>query len=172
MGEDHPVPIPPFLADLRKLVGTRPLWLASAHGVVVSAAGDILLSLRSDDQEWSLPGGILEPGEEPADAVVRECQEEAGVLVAPERLTLVDVSPTFSYPSGDQCQYIDIVFLCRLVKGTAVVNDEESDCVQWFQRGNLPPLSEYIRRQIGLSLAGGGPATFVVHGQDRPLSKP
>jgi len=110
--------------------------------------------------------------EEPADAVVRECQEEAGVLVAPERLTLVDVSPTFSYPSGDQCQYIDIVFLCRLVKGTAVVNDEESDCVQWFQRGNLPPLSEYIRRQIGLSLAERGPATFVVHGQDRPLSKP
>ena len=31
-----------------------------------------------------LPGGIIEPGEQPADAAVRECFKETGVIAVPE----------------------------------------------------------------------------------------
>jgi 8-oxo-dGTP pyrophosphatase MutT (NUDIX family) len=92
------MPIPLFLAELRELVGTRPLWLMSAHAAVTDAAGNLLLCRRADDDQWSLPGGIIEPGEQPADAVIRECREEAGIIVEPTSLALADVSPTFTYP--------------------------------------------------------------------------
>jgi mutator protein MutT len=35
---------------------------------------------------WEFPGGKCEPGETPADAAIRECREETGILVAIVRL--------------------------------------------------------------------------------------
>jgi 8-oxo-dGTP pyrophosphatase MutT (NUDIX family) len=146
------MPIPVFLAELRELVGTRPLWLMSAHAAVTNAAGDLLLCRRADDDQWSIPGGIIEPGEQPADAVVRECREEAGVIVEPTSLALVDVSPTFTYPSGDHAQYLDLIFRCSHVSGQAHIADGESTAVQWFSPHHLPVLDHYQHRQIALAL--------------------
>lgn len=59
-----------------------------AVAVIVNGAGEILLHLRDDVEGiawpgyWSLLGGGCEPGEAPADAIVRELQEEAGLEVS------------------------------------------------------------------------------------------
>jgi 8-oxo-dGTP diphosphatase len=59
-----------------------------AVAVIVNGAGEILLHLRDDldfiawPGHWSLLGGGCDPGEAPADAIVRELQEEAGLEVA------------------------------------------------------------------------------------------
>ncbi|WP_370526104.1 NUDIX domain-containing protein [Cellulomonas sp. JH27-2] len=47
--------------------------------------GAVLLARLSDpdDHRWTLPGGGIELGEEPADAAAREVQEESGYRVAP-----------------------------------------------------------------------------------------
>ena len=154
------MPIPPFLAELRELVGTRPLWLMSTHAAVTNSAGDLLLCRRSDDDQWSLPGGIIEPGEHPADAVVRECHEEAGIMVEPTSLALVDVSPTFTYPSGDRAQYLDLVFRCNHASGHANVADDESTAVEWFSPHHLPVLDRYQLRQIEIALTDAQQTVF------------
>jgi 8-oxo-dGTP pyrophosphatase MutT (NUDIX family) len=154
------MPIPLFLAELRELVGTRPLWLNSAHAAVTNSAGDLLLCRRSDDDQWSLPGGIIQPGEQPADAVVREVHEEAGIVVDPLSLAVVDVSPTFTYPSGDLAQYLDLIFRCRHVSGHAKVADTESTAIEWFSPHRLPVLDRYQQRQIELALRDAQHAVF------------
>ena len=59
--------------------------------VVVAAAvvvrdGQVLLTRRAEGQHlaglWEFPGGKLEDGESPEEALVRECQEECGIEVA------------------------------------------------------------------------------------------
>ncbi|MFJ1707756.1 NUDIX hydrolase [Kitasatospora sp. NPDC088346] len=152
--------IPAFLAELRTLVGTRPLWLPGVAAVVLDDAGRVLLGRRADDGRWALVGGILDPGEDPADGVVRECLEETGVLVEPERLTMVSVSPMIEYPNGDRCQYLDLTFRCRYLSGEARVNDDESLAVAWFARDALPELDEYTTRRIGLALDFTGETVF------------
>lgn len=146
------IPIPPFLAELRELVGTRPLWLMSTHAAVTNSAGELLLCRRADDGQGCLPGGIIEPGEQPADAVVRECLEEAGIMVEPTSLALVDVSPTFTYPSGDRAQYLDLIFRCIHVSGDANVADDETTAVEWFSPRRLPALDRYQHRQVDIAL--------------------
>src|SRR5699024_4291022 len=83
------MPVPDFLLALRKHVGHDLLPLVGVTAVVVGDDGAILLHRRSDDGRWCTPGGILEPGEQPANAVVREVREETGVEVVVERLASV-----------------------------------------------------------------------------------
>ncbi|MFE1318381.1 NUDIX domain-containing protein [Kitasatospora phosalacinea] len=134
------MPTPQFILDLREHIGHGPLWLSGITAVVVQD-GRILLNRRSDTGRWALLHGIVEPGEQPADTVVREVREETGVTVRPERITSVHTLPAFACTNGDQVQYLDIAFRCRPLSGEAVVNDEESLAVAWFPLDALPPLT-------------------------------
>ena len=56
-----------------------PLWPVSVKGVLF-VGGDIVL-LKNERDEWELPGGRLEAGEEPGLCLVREISEELGIDV-------------------------------------------------------------------------------------------
>ncbi|MCQ4080386.1 NUDIX domain-containing protein [Streptomyces sp. RB6PN25] len=152
--------IPQFLAELRSVVGTRPLWLSGVTAVVLDDEGRVLLGKRADTGEWALISGIIDPGEQPADAAARECWEETGVLVVPERISSVGVSPEIEYANGDRAQYLDITFRCRAVGGEARVNDDESLDVGWFALDALPELSGSARRRLALALDETQAAAF------------
>jgi 8-oxo-dGTP pyrophosphatase MutT (NUDIX family) len=164
--------IPPFLAELRALVGTRPLWLSTACVVVLDDQQRVLLGRRADTGRWALIGGIVDPGEQPADTAVRECFEEAGVRVAPEHLTSVTVSPEVTYPNGDQVQYLELTFRCRVVDGEARVNDEESLEVAWFTQDELPDLDDYSRERLELALGFTGQTAYQFSGLEAVLGAP
>ena len=156
---------PVFIKELRSLIGTRPLWLSVALAVVLDDGGHVLLCRRADNGTWALPGGIIEPGEEPADAVARECFEETGVVAVPWSVTSITVSPEITYANGDQVQYLEVTFRCRQAGGEARVNDDESVEVAWFSLSGLPELDARILGLIDRATSGTHGADFVFCGE-------
>ncbi|MCM0674305.1 NUDIX domain-containing protein [Micromonospora phytophila] len=155
--------VPDYILRMRKHVGHDLLWLPSVSAVVRNADGELLLGQRADDGRWSVVSGFVEPGEQPATAVVREVREETGLEVEPVRLSSV-VSHPHTYPNGDRCEYLNLGFQCRLVGGTAQVNDDESLAVGWFAPDRLPELDRHARLTIAHALGGEAPAWFLPAG--------
>ncbi|MFF7458825.1 NUDIX domain-containing protein [Kitasatospora sp. NPDC008115] len=156
--------IPEFLADLRAVVGPRMLWLSAVVAVVLDDDGRVLLVQRSDDGCWTPPGGILDPGEQPADGAVRECLEESGIVAVPERLVTVTVSPEVTYPNGDMTQYLELVFRCRPAGGEIRLDEDETLAVGWYALDALPPMAEKELAWIHRAVVGRAEAAFEWNG--------
>ncbi|RKN12598.1 NUDIX hydrolase [Streptomyces radicis] len=151
---------PDFIRELRVSIGHRPLFLPGVTAVVLDDDGRVLLVRRADNGSWTLVSGIPEPGEQPAEAAVRETWEETAVRCVPERLLLVQTLPPTRYPNGDVCQFMDVSLRCRAVGGTARVNDDESSEVGWFALDALPPLRQGALDRVKLATEADGPAWF------------
>ncbi|HET6530120.1 MAG TPA: NUDIX domain-containing protein [Actinoplanes sp.] len=149
------MPISPYVKSLRASVGHGLLLLPGVTAVVFDDTGRVLLGERADTGRWALIAGVMDPGEQPAETIVREVYEETAVHVVPERITSVLSQPTTTYPNGDQCAYVDITFRCRAVGGQARVNDDESLAVGWFALDDLPPITELVRHRIECALTPG-----------------
>lgn len=146
---------PDFIRELRATAGRQLLFLPGISAVVVDDAR-VLLHRRADTGRWSIVGGIPEPGEQPAQAAVREVHEETGVVCAVERVVAVEGLDPTEYPNGDKCQFMDITLRCRATGGEARVNDDEGLEVGWFDPEALPEgLEEFARHRIRLALADG-----------------
>ena len=72
------MPTPEFVSKLRVHIGHDPLWLSTATAVVLDDRGRVLLGRRSDTGTWALPGGIIDPAEQPADAIRRSSGDRRG----------------------------------------------------------------------------------------------
>jgi mutator protein MutT len=55
---------------------------AGADALVQNERDEVLLVRRADDGRWAMPGGWVDPGETPEQAVVREVAEETGLQVS------------------------------------------------------------------------------------------
>lgn len=113
------------------------------NAVITDAAGRVLLARRDRPPIWNVPGGGVEPGETPWDAVVREVAEETGCTATVQRLTGVyDRSP-----DGDPV----LVFRCSITgipRTTA-----ESTAIRWSDPDQLPDaINPYQRRRIADAL--------------------
>lgn len=143
---------PQFIQDIRAKAGDTLLLLPGVVMVVFDDRGRVLLNRRADNGKWALISGIPDPGEQPAEAAVREIHEETGVSAVVERLLSVFTNERVVYPNGDRAQYIDIVLRCRALSGEARVNDDESLEVRWFALDELPALGPIARGRIELAL--------------------
>jgi 8-oxo-dGTP pyrophosphatase MutT (NUDIX family) len=64
-----------------------------AQGLIHNRANEVLLCELTYKKEWDLPGGVVDPHESPAHAVVREIREELAVEVFPKSLRAVNWLP-------------------------------------------------------------------------------
>ncbi len=151
---------PEFILTLREQIGTAPLWLAGVTAIVVRG-DDVLLVRRADTDEWSPVCGIVDPGEEPADAAVREVLEEADVHATVEHLAWVHVTQMYTYANGDQTQYVNIVFRLQWKSGDPFPADGENTDARWFHRDALPEMSTDMSQRVSAGLSIEGAARFV-----------
>jgi 8-oxo-dGTP pyrophosphatase MutT (NUDIX family) len=158
------MPVPPYIAELRAHVGHRLLWIATARTVAVDGQGRVILGRYAGRASWTFPGGVIDPAEQPADAAVRECYEETGILAVPEALSSVTVSGLVRHDSGDLTQHLDLTFRCRAVGGQARPSDGEFEEVRWHRIDALPELDPYEREVLGHAVNCTGRAAYTFSG--------
>ncbi|MFI0242043.1 NUDIX hydrolase [Streptomyces sp. NPDC016845] len=151
---------PDFILALRKKIGSDPLWLSGVTAVVIRD-DEVLLAKRSDNGTWTAVTGIIDPGEQPADAAAREVLEETGIVAVPERLAMVHVTDPVVYDNGDQTQYLDLVFRCAWHSGVPHPADGENIAIEWFPLDDLPAMSDDMCRRIAAAVSGEPAAQYV-----------
>ena len=91
----------------------RPRKVVVAALVIRESDGHVLLSLRGPKQSmpglWELPGGKIEPGESPEQALIREVHEELDVAITVDGI--YDVV-SFGYPTFE---LLMLVYRCQLL---------------------------------------------------------
>ncbi len=150
---------PDFILSLREKVGHELLWLCGVTAVVTRDE-DVLMVRRADTGAWTPVCGIVDPGEEPADAAVRETREEADVVAEPTRLALVHVTEPITYGNGDRTQYVDVVFHLRWISGEPWPADGENTEARWFPRAALPSMSPDMVARVAAGLSDDPAASF------------
>jgi ADP-ribose pyrophosphatase YjhB (NUDIX family) len=159
------MPTPEFIVQMRQKIGNDPLWLPGVKAVVIHE-GSVLLVRRADNGKWTLPAGILEPGEEPAVAAVREVFEETAVRCAITRLVGVATTDEAVYPNGDRAQYLDIILAGEYLGGEAKVNDDENLEVGWFGLNEMPEVPPKHARAIAWTLEPKETGHFITGSRD------
>jgi ADP-ribose pyrophosphatase YjhB (NUDIX family) len=104
-------------------------------GAVVVDQGRVLLVRRGAEPlkgHWSIPGGMLELGEPLTGGVVREVQEETGLIVEP--VELVELLDRI-HREGERVRYHYVIadYLCRVTGGTLLAASD-ADAVRWVER--------------------------------------
>ncbi|HWP66614.1 MAG TPA: NUDIX domain-containing protein [Candidatus Limnocylindria bacterium] len=128
------MPISDYLRALRAKVGTDLLLMPSVTAAIRDQGGRLLMALHADRRTWVLPGGCIDPGETPADALVREVWEETALHVEPVKLLGVFSGPEYRvhYANGDEAIYVMSVFSCRVLGGTPAPDGTETLDVQYL----------------------------------------
>ena len=109
--------------------------------LVVDGTGQLLLSRRAGEPErgkWDLPGGFLEEGEHPLDALRRELREETSLEVEP--LDFVGVWMD-RYGEGDAPATLNLYWTARVLTGEPRAADDVSE-LRWFAPDELPSAEE------------------------------
>jgi 8-oxo-dGTP pyrophosphatase MutT (NUDIX family) len=120
-----------------------PRFPVSVKGVVFVDGGVVLL--RNERDEWELPGGKLEHGEDPADCLVREVGEELSIGVAAERIL-----DCWRYEIAGRAEVVIVTYGCRALEGKAPRLSAEHKAVGTFAIDEIEGLNmpEGYRRSI------------------------
>lgn len=121
---------------------------------------NILLTRRTDNGRWCLPGGALDPGETVTESCIREVREETGLEVEVVRLVGVYSDPhrLVEYADGNRFHLISLNFEAKVVGGKLTYSDETSEFL-WTSPDQLDQvdLMEHHVERITDALEADGP---------------
>ena len=96
---------------------------------ILDKEGRVLLTRRTDNGKWCLPGGRMESGESAAEACEREVFEETGLNVRVKRLVGVYSNPDqlVVYPDGNKALIVALHFEAEITGGELGLSNETTD---------------------------------------------
>jgi 8-oxo-dGTP diphosphatase len=115
-----------------------------------------LSAIEVDVGAWTLPGGGLVFGEHPDHAVLRELEEETGLLGEIEGIAGVfsHVYPRSRAAAGADLHFLGVLYHVRIVGGR--LRDEvggTTDAARWFSRDELADIRLVEIARFGIDLA-------------------
>jgi ADP-ribose pyrophosphatase YjhB (NUDIX family) len=128
----------------------------AAYGLVLNE-GRIVLCRISDELpehcgKWTLPGGGIEFGEHPVDAMVREVREETGLVVRPT--TLAGIDSVRIEREHQSFHSIRIVYHTKLISGSLTNEvDGTTDLCSWWSPDEAAELDLVDLAGVGLNYA-------------------
>lgn len=110
---------------------THARFTVTAGALIFNDAGHVLLLKHRfrAGSGWGLPGGFLEAGEQPLEALKRELREEIGVEV--------ESAEVFTARSFRKPRQVEVLFRCR-INGVAKPRNMEVERAEWFSLDSLP----------------------------------
>ncbi|WP_129727014.1 NUDIX hydrolase [Ectobacillus funiculus] len=147
-----------YIEELREMIGTRPIILNGSAIIVLNHSQEVLLQLRTDTNDWSVPGGAMEIGETLEETASRELLEETGLKS--EMLQFLGVlsgkDMYYQYPNGNEVYNVIHVFQADSVAGSLQVDGEGQE-LQYFPIEKLPeelnPVTERILHKYLFAIA-------------------
>jgi 8-oxo-dGTP diphosphatase len=124
-------------------VSIRLVFVAAC--ALIDTDGRVLIAQRPPGKSmaglWEFPGGKLEPGERPEQALIRELKEELGIVVKEECLAPL----TFASHSYPDFHLLMPLYVCRRWQG--FVEAREQQALKWVRPNELrnypmPPADE------------------------------
>jgi len=130
-------PLEAFI-PLKSAIFSRMSPVVAGAAAVIDTDANILLMRRSDNHLWAMPGGQMEVGETPAEAVVRETYEETGIRCTPK--TLAGVYDSRIWDKGVPHHVYKFTFLCEPVSAQnhGDFDRRETLEIRWFAENDLP----------------------------------
>lgn len=134
----------------------------AAYCVIVDDEDRVLLTrwIEGRAPAWSLPGGGIEPGEDPADAARREVWEESGYEVRLDGLLGIDshVVPAkkrLAKGASGPLHALRIIYRATITGGTLTHEvDGSSDMAEWIPLAKVRGVERVGLVDIGLGMAG------------------
>jgi 8-oxo-dGTP pyrophosphatase MutT (NUDIX family) len=123
-------------------IGQTAQLMVGSAAVIVDPSGErVLLTRRTDNGRWCLPGGRMEPGESAAEACIREVWEETGLHVTIDRLIGIYTTPhrVADYGDGRRWQFVSFCFAATITGGAVGLSDETTE-VGYFSRTQIAAL--------------------------------
>ena len=111
--------------------------------------GRILLTKRTDNGQWCMPGGGMDSGESVAEACEREVWEETGLKVRVKRLVGVYSHPDqlAVYADGNKAQIVALHFEVEIVGGEPGLSNETTD-FGYFTMDEIESLDMFGRHKL------------------------
>lgn len=128
----------------------------SVNVAVRNDHGELLLIRRTDNDNWAMPGGAMDPGETMAQAAVRETQEETGIDCDITDLVGIYTNPdhVILYTSnGEVRQECSFLFAARVLGGRPTPSSESSE-VRWVAPHDIDhyPMHPSMRQRVAHAL--------------------
>ena len=111
-------------------IGKSATLTAGASAIIFDETREkILLTRRTDNGRWCLPGGAMDAGESAAETCIREMLEETGLQVEIVRLIGVYTTPhrITEYADGNRKQLVAMSFEARVIGGKMGLSDETTE---------------------------------------------